>query len=142
VTHWEQIEEWLFETRPNGGTFLHGDVMERFDLDGRTATLWIQSYLDAQRQAKSRTLYVIHREQRTSRAIWVVGVRAVDARAIGHQFFDDVHQRFVIAVTPDLERLATINPRAAKRCRRIIEVVGTNAMQLLRVAVDGVTEDE
>jgi hypothetical protein len=104
--------------------------------------MFIQSYLDAQRSRRSRTLYVIRRQGRTSRSIWHVGVRTADARAASFQFFDDVRQRFLIAVEPDLTRIGQLNPRARRKCEAIVAAVGEGAMQLLRVAVDGIGDDD
>src|SRR5262245_61962410 len=141
MTRWEQLEEWLYETRPLGGRFTQEEVAERFDVTGRAATAYIRAHLDAQRSIRSRTLYLIHREGRTSKAIWIVGVRSADARALSHQYFDDVRQRFLIAVEPDLVRIGALNPRARRKCEAIVAAVGEGAMRLLQVAVDGIDVD-
>lgn len=140
---WERLEEWLYETHTlGGGSFTSLDVANGLDVPRHDATRYIRSYLDAQRAQSSRTLYVLHRSGRTSRAVWSVGVRSADARATSHQFFDDIQQRFVRAVEPDLVRIATLNPRARRKCEAIIGAVATGAMQLLRVAVDGIDADD
>lgn len=142
MTKWEQLEEWFYESMPNGGKFENADVIDRLGLSsGREATLYIQSHLRAQRAIQPRTLFVIHRDGRTSRAVWIVGVRTVDARGTSHQFFDDVQHRFVHALAPDLTQIAKLNPRAGRKCRQIIEAVGEGAMRLLQVAVDGIDAD-
>jgi hypothetical protein len=69
-------------------------------------------------------------------------VRTADARATSHQFFEDVKLRFHRAVEPDLDRIATMNPRARRKCEAIIDAVGDGAMRLLQVAVDGIEGDD
>ena len=143
MTKWEQLEEWFYESMPTGGRFTNADVLARFGLEsGREATLMIQSHLRAQRSPRVRTLFVLRRHGRTATVVWVVGVRTVDARATSNQFFDDVRHRFVAALAPDLAAIAALNPRAARRCRRIIEAIGEGAIPLLRVAVDGIEDDD
>jgi hypothetical protein len=142
---WEQLEEWLYETRTLGGTFTQADVAEHFGVEGRAATAFIRSYLDAQRARgprRPRTLYVIYRDGRTTAATWHVGVRTADARADSYQFFADVQHRFKIALSPDLLRIGELNPRARRKCDAIIDAVGEGAMRLLQVAVDGLGDDE
>lgn len=141
MTKWEQLEAWLFERRTFGGDMTNEDIAEALDISHSEASDYIQSYLDAQRSPHSRTLYVLHRTGRTSSAVWHVGERTADARATSHQYFDDVRHRFVRAVEPDLARIAEINPRAARKCKAIIEAVGDGAMRLLQVAVDGIDVD-
>jgi hypothetical protein len=137
---WEELESWLFESNTFGGQFANADVAKGLGVGSYTATRYIQSYLGAQRRPKSRTLYVLHRSDRTTRAVWHVGVRAADVRATSHQFFDDTKRRFTRALEPDLARVAALNPRARRKCEAIIEAVGEGAMRLLQVAVDGIDD--
>jgi len=137
VTHWEQLEEWIFENHPTGGAFSNRELASRLGVSRRQASRLIRRYTDAQRRPRSRTLYVLHRNGRTSRAVWRFGIRTADMRGIGGQYFDDVQQKFHRAVEPDLRRIAALNPRAARQCEAIIEAVGDSAMRLLQVAVGG-----
>jgi hypothetical protein len=141
VTRWEQLEAWLFESNTFGGQFTNHDVADGLGVSSSEASTYLQSYLDAQRSTRSRTLYVIHRTGRTSTAVWQAGVRTADVRATSNQFFDDVKVRFVRAVEPDLARIAELNPRARRKCEAIIDAVGEGAMKLLQVAVDGIEVD-
>jgi hypothetical protein len=138
---WERLEQWLFDTRTFGGAFTNHDVAAALDVSPPEASTFIQSYLDAQRAKTSRTLYVLRRSGRTSSAVWQAGVRTADARAMSNQYFDDTRRRFKRALEPDLVAIAERNPRAARKCEAIIDAVGDGAMQLLRVAVDGLEEE-
>lgn len=143
MTKWEQLEQWLFDKHTfGGGGFTNRDVVDGLSVTGAQATAMIRSYENAQRATRSRTLYVLHREGRTSRAIWKVGIRATDARAISHQFSSDVAQRWKRAVEPDLRQIGARNPDAAKRCEAIIDAVAEGALRLLRVAVGDLDDTE
>ena len=142
MTKWLTLEDWLVETMPDGGSFTHADVVSHFGVSGAEASRMVQSYLRAQRSEDSQTLYVLHRENRTAAAVWTAGVRTIDARQTSGQFFDDVAYRWIAAVTPDLRRIAAINPRAARKCRQIIRAVSEGAMTVLQVAVDGEIEGD
>lgn len=140
---WEILENWLYERAINGVTphFTSHEVADGLDIDTLTATRYIQAYLSAQRSTKSDTLFVLSRSGRTKTAIWHAGVRTSDARGTSHQFFDDVVTRFHRALEPDLKRIAVLNPRAGRKCERIVTMVGENAMALLLLAVDGFGDD-
>lgn len=138
---WETLEEWLYDNRLLGGSFTSHDVADGLRISGPEATQHIKSYLTAQRSPTSTTLYVLHREGRTSRSIWFAGMRAADVKATSSQFFDDVAHRFFKAVELDLVRIGEINPRMRRRCERIIEAVGKGALVVLRAAVDGIDDD-
>jgi hypothetical protein len=139
---WEVLEAWLFETHTLGGQFTSFDVADALGCSGPQASGYIQSYLDAQRSSSSRTLYVLHRDGRTSAALWSAGIRTADARAVSHTYFEDVKTKWRRAVEPDLIRIAQRNPQARKKCDRIIDAVGDHAMQLLRIAVDGFDDND
>ena len=140
MKRWELLEAWLFEIHTFGGVFTNYDVADGLGITPRQATHYIQAYLAAQRGAAD-TLYVIYREGRTKRAVWRVGIRTADARALSHTYFDDVKVKFQRAVEPDLIRIGELNPRARRRCEQIVEAVSTSAMTMLRVAV-GLSDDD
>ena len=137
MTHWERVERWLSENHTFGGTFMNHELAEGLGVSPAEASALIQSHLDAQRSPTARTLYVLHRSGRTSAAVWRAGVRTADARAVSGQYFDDVKRKFLRAVEPDLKRIASVNPRAARQCEAIVEAVGDGAMKLLQIAVGG-----
>jgi hypothetical protein len=141
LTKWEVLEEWLHDRHTFGGDFDSVDVAEGLGIDPADASQHIQSYLSAQRSPKSSTLYVIHRTGRTTSSRWHSGIRTADARATSYQYFSDVTRKFERALAPDLQRIAALNPRAARRCHSIIEAVGEGAMKVLLAAVDGIGDD-
>jgi hypothetical protein len=141
LTRWEVLEEWLNDHHTFGGDWDNIDVANGLDVDPAEASQYIQSYLSAQRSPKSSTLYVIHRTGRTSSSRWHSGTRTADVRASSYQYFSDVTRKFERALEPDLQRIATLNPRAARRCRSIIDAVGEGAMKVLLAAVDGIDTD-
>ncbi len=143
MTRWEQFEVWLFENHPNGGVLGSSrDIAALIGIDREEMSGWIGSYLTAQRAQSSRTLFVLHREGRTSNAVWHSGVRTADVRGIGGQYFDDVRQKFLRAVEPDIRRIAVRNPRAARQCEVIVSAVSEGAMKVLQAAVGGMEYDE
>lgn len=139
---WEQLEAWIYDTHQDGGNFTNYDVADGLEISNRQATYFIQAYQEAQRKPDSNTLYVIHRDGRTKRAVWTAGVRTADARAVSHQFFDDVQHRWLRAIEPDLAHIAERNPRARPKCKQISVGVGHHALELLRIAVDGLDNDD
>jgi hypothetical protein len=142
LLRWERLEAWIFETHPDGGRFTNYDVADGLGLTNRQGTYYLQAYQEAQRRLDSTTLYVIHRDGRTKRAVWTAGVRTADARALSHQFFDDVEHRFKRAIAPDLAHIADRNPRARPKCNQITASVGHHALELLRIAVDGLDDGD
>src|SRR5262249_5161557 len=129
MARWEQLEEWLYDTEPD--TFTSHDVAAGLHVSYGEASEFISAYLEAQRAENSRTLFVLKRSGRTSAAIWSYGDRVVDARAISRTLRDDVHVKVLHAFAPDLRRLATRNPRAAKRVERVIRSVVDGALVVL-----------
>lgn len=142
MTRWETLESWLFENRINGGRVGNShELAEELGISSNESSAIIQSHLEAQRSPRSRTLYILRRKGRTSRAVWYSGIRTVDSRAAGETFFEDVDVKFRKALAPDLQRIAARNPRAAKQCERIVDAVGNSAMTMLRIAV-GLGDDD
>lgn len=132
---WRVLEEWIVETYGFGGSFTNRDVAEGLDITNAQASMLIQSHLDAQRAAEPLTMYVLHRDGRTSAAVWTAGISTADARAVSQQFVNDVQRTVRRAFAPDLLRIAALNPRAARRCEAWIDAVAVNAMQVLSIAV-------
>lgn len=111
---WEEFEDYLFDCDLSGQEFNHAAVMEDLGVDGKEATALIQAYLDAQHRAKSNTLFVLRRVTgtRTKNAMWHVGARSKDARALSKQWTNDAKRRIERAIAPDMARIGTKNPRA------------------------------
>ena len=97
---------------------------------------------EAERHVARAAGYLEKRDGRTSSAVWNVGERTADARALSYQYFEDVQHRFVRAVAPDLRRIGARNPRARRKCEAIVAAVGDGAMRLLRAAVDGLEDED
>jgi hypothetical protein len=97
----------------------------------------------SQRGAKARTKYVVRRMAgtRTKSARWAFGQRTRDARQIGKAFSDDVVSKALRAFEPDLNRIAALNPRAARQVERTLKATMENAIALLNMAVQGMTPD-
>lgn len=142
MRRWEILEQWIFDTIPMGGTFTNIDIAVGLHITTRAATNYIQAYLDKQCSPDGSTLYVIHRSGRTKNTVWVVGMRTADARGTSHQYFSDVQRRWTRAVEPTLIEIGKKNPRARRRCERIVEAVSESAMKMLQVAVDGLDDDD
>ena len=89
-------------------------------------------------------MYVLRREPgtRTSTARWSVGQRARDVGRLGDGFTNDIRNRFLRAIAPDMNRIAAINPRAAKRAREAITSVLDGAMVVMENAVRGIHDDQ
>ncbi len=135
MTSWERLEEWLFDHE--GETFDTYRLSNEMKVTAPAASGMVQSYLSAQRRKHARTLYVLHREGRTTKAVWSFGIRAADARAIGNTLSDDVRAKVLRAFAPDLKRIATRNPRAARLAERQIHSVIDGALVILAAAVQG-----
>ena len=141
MTLWEKLEEWLFEYVTFGGTFTHAELVGGMHVSRERASAMIQSYQKAQRAKDSRTLYVLYRGRgRTAAAEWEVGVRTRNARRLGKTFGADVKVKWMRAVQPDLERIATVNPRAAATSRQSMEKGIDGAIQVLEAALNGIGE--
>jgi len=134
MTRWERLEEWLFDHELD--EFDSVAVAHGLGVSNADASVFIQSYLDAQRSKASRTLYVLKRTGRTSAARWSVGQRTADARIIAGTLFSDVDTKVKRAFAPDLARLRERNPRAARYVEARLEAVIDHALQILAVSLD------
>jgi hypothetical protein len=74
--------------------------------------------------------------------VWSVGQRTIDARVIGGVLFSDVQRKIERAFAPDLQRLAAINPRAARHVTATLFAVTDGALKVMEVAVVGAMEEE
>jgi len=144
MTRWERLEEYLFDHDKDGSDFTVYDYAEASEEEVPEASLDIQGYLVAQRRLRSRTLYVLRRQPgtRTKNARWAVGVRTKDASKIGRALYDDTKARVHRAFMPDLIRVRTLNPRAARRVELQIDAVIDGALKVLEVAVQGGGDDD
>jgi hypothetical protein len=131
------MEEWLFDHEIE--TFTSRQLAPDAGITRAEASRWIGAYLDAQRSPSAATLYVLKREGRTTSAIWSVGQRTTDARIINGTLFEDVKVKVRQAWEPDLRRLATKNPRAARYVEAKLGAVIDGALVVLAAALD--TED-
>ncbi len=71
----------------------------------------------------SRTKYLLQREERTSNAVWTIGMRTTDARHRVGQFGDDMKNTIRRALHPDLVRIGKLNPRARKAIETNLEPI-------------------
>lgn len=134
MTRWEALEEWLFDNETQ--TFTNHDLATAFGVSGPEANKLIRSYLGAQRSKEPRTLYVLKREGRTATAVWSVGQRVTDARILSNTLFEDVRVKIHRAFAPDMKRLATRNPRAARYAEAKIDQVLNGALSVMAAALD------
>lgn len=140
MKRWERLELWLFDNSVD--SFSAGRLGKALGMSTQEASAHISAYQVAQRGKRAATLYVLKRRGRTSGAVWSVGERTLDARAIGQTLFEDVHVKVKKAFQPDLERLAKRNPRAARYCEQKIDAVVNGALVVLASAVDVLLEDD
>jgi hypothetical protein len=128
---WESFEKEVLDSLGEESSFRADTLGEQLGIRFPTnaASRGIQVYLAAQRGPKSHTKYALHREGRTRDAVWTIGTRTSDARAVVGQFGDDTRHRIVRALRPDLHRIASVNGRSL----RAIE-------EQLAPAVDGVVQ--
>lgn len=133
---WEQLEDYLFDLALTETPFTNRELAEAWKIPAARASAYIQEYQDAQSRENSRTLFVLHREDRTTNAVWHIGVRASDAREIGGQFADDVKRRVDRAIQPALTRLVQKNPRAVRQSDAIGGAISA-AVNLLVAMLDG-----
>lgn len=145
TTRWERLEAYLFDHEKEGSDFGVEEYVAEMGFDEvAEGTGDIQAYLDAQRRRDSKTLYVLRRVPgtRTRSARWAVGVRSRDARLIGAGFYDDVRRRVQRAFMPDILRIRTINPRAARRVETQINAIVDGAMKVLAAAAQGMDRND
>ena len=143
IAWWELFEVEYLDALDIGATFTSRDVAAWFDTTNREGSYFIQYYLRAQRSPKCRTRYLLHRNARTTAAVWTLGSRSQDARALTGQFGLDVKHRLLEAIRPDLTRLAEQNPRARRALEDIDGLLDGVAKVLTGViAAVGWTDDE
>ncbi len=111
---WLVFEQEVLDQLGVGASFSAVSIAQEYGIDGKDASEWIQRYLSAQRSPKSQTKYMLHRQARTTAAVWTIGARTKDARDRLGQFGDDIITTLRRAVRPDIHRLAEVNPRAAR----------------------------
>lgn len=138
MTRWEEFEEYLFERDLLGEEFNSAAVAEDWKITRRQASLYIQRYLDAQSRPDSRTLFVLHRvpKTRTASAMWHVGERTVDARAVGRQWADDAKRRIERYTEPTLKRIAEKNARALPAAQAVLKGIEAS-LDLMAALLDG-----
>lgn len=118
---WMTFEQEVLDTLGVGASFSARSLADDYGIDGKDASEWIQRYLEAQRTKHSQTKYVLHRQDRTTAAVWTIGRRTKDARARLAQFGDDVQTTIRRAVRPDIHRLAEVNPRVARAVDEVLD---------------------
>lgn len=126
---WLTFEEEVLDQKGVGESFSAVSLANELGIDGTEASSWIDNYLSAQRGKRAQTRYVLHRQGRTTAAVWTIGRRSKDANARLGQFGDDIQATMRRAVRPDIHRLAEINPRLAQRVDKaldpLIDSIGT-----------------
>lgn len=134
---WEIMEAWL--TRKFGdelGEFTSRDLAAELDIPRQKASDLIQAYLAAQRNDTLVTTYMLKRRERTRAAVWSVGSRIDDAKAIGKTLNQDVRVKVFRAFKPDLERLKALNQDTAVYVEARINQVINAALVMLAAALD------
>jgi hypothetical protein len=138
VTKWERFEEYLFERDLLGEEFNAAAVADDWGIPTSEATSYIQCYLGAQARPKSTTLFVLRRVEgtRTSNAMWHVGERSLDARALGAQWASDVKRRIERFHEPVLRRIAEKNPRALRAAEAVAKGIEAS-LDMIGAMLDG-----
>jgi hypothetical protein len=136
MARWQDVETYLNTLKANE-SFTSRDYASYAGVSWAEASQCIQSYLGAQRSPRSRTKYVIKRSVgcRTSSAKWLVGQKSKDVRSRGLTFSSDVKNNARRAFEPDVRRIASINPGAARHAERVIDATLEGAMKVLEAAV-------
>lgn len=135
MTHWEQLEGYLFDTAALGRSFNSKALAADTGITGAEASKMIQHYLIAQTGVRSRTQFVLTRRGRGSGAMWHVGVKTSDVKALGKQTVADFKRRLTRFVIPTLERIEQLNPRAIPAANAVVK--GMEAGIELLVAMIG-----
>jgi hypothetical protein len=137
MKRWESVEAYIEHNVAAGAAFTSLQYAAANGLSGAEASEHIQAYLTAQRASRSRTKYVLHRQPgtRTKNAHWTVGVKSKDVRLLGLGFADDVKTKWMLAVEPDIRRIATVNPSAARRAEKVCDATFDGALAVLEAAV-------
>src|SRR5262245_28912709 len=120
MKRWEKTEGWFLKEIERRGLaddhwnfdFTSREMADSVGISYSEASWYIQSYLAAQRKPKSKTLFLLKREGRTSKAVWSVGERSEDVRLRLSSFTGDMVRTVERALDPDLMRIVEINPRA------------------------------
>lgn len=135
--NWEKFEEYLFERDLLGEEFNSVAVAEDLGVSRKTASNLIQDYLEAQIRPTSRTLFVLHRvpRTRTKSAMWHVGERSADGRALGSQWADDAKRRLERMIAPTLQRIAEKNPRALPAAQAVAKGIEAS-VELMTALLD------
>jgi hypothetical protein len=140
MNRWEVLERWLFKHHPS--SFTAERLADSLNVSTPAASDLIQAYLRAQRAVDSMTTHVLKRTGRTRGAEWSVGERKADAHMICGTTFDDIRIKVRRGFKPDLDRLAAINPQAARYVEAKIIAVTDGALAVLASALDTPYEDE
>jgi len=119
---WEELESNI----TTGQQFDARSLARHLGSSRRYASDLIQAYLIAQRGPRSQTQYVISRRGRTRSAVWHVGARTGDVRALTRQCVDDIAAKINEALAPDLRRMGVLNPRCAQLTEAMAQVFVAN----------------
>lgn len=138
MTAWEEFEEYLFDRDLLGEEFNAAAVAEDLGITVPEASRFIQVYLDAQNRKKANTLYIIRRVPgtRTTNAMWHVGARSSDARALAKQWKSDARRRIERALEPSLIRIAEKNPRAMPAAKAVLKGIEA-CLDMMAALLDG-----
>lgn len=138
MTKWEELEEYLFERDLLGEEFNQAAVVEDMGVTPQYASSLIQCYLDAQARENSKTLFVLHRvpHTRTASAMWHVGARTAEARALGRQWVSDASRRIERYTEPTLQRIAQKEPRSLPAAKAVLKGIEAS-LELMAALLDG-----
>lgn len=141
MTRWERFEDHLTDYAATGVAFNSRAIAEDLGISPHRASYDIQNYLDAQTAKNPRTKYVLTREGRTTAAMWHVGARTTDVRALGRQTSDDFSRRINRFVAPTLRRIGELNPRALPAANAVAKAIEASVELLVAMMDDNQKEN-
>jgi hypothetical protein len=139
MKRWEILEALFLRLGiTSNNRFMNDWVAVQLGVSTTEATEYIQSYLAAQRAKTSNTLFVLKRMPgtRTANAQWAIGQRQYDAKLVTKAFSSDIKCRFMLAIEPDLNRMAAINPQAAQQAQTKINTIVNSVVPLIELVLE------
>jgi hypothetical protein len=136
MAQWEDFElGFLYPWALAGGTtFTSHDVANTLNVTTGKASEMVQAYLSAVPKPNCATDFAIHRTGRTRNAVWHVGHTVNDLRKMTNQFADDVEHRVVAAITPMIDHIADLNPKARPQATKTAVKIGRLIQSLADLA--------
>jgi hypothetical protein len=120
MTQWERMEEFLYAAELSGmKTFTNHDVAKILGIRPKEASYLIDAYQEAMAKPNCNTLFAVHRTGRTTAAVWHIGHSTKDLRRLTGQFADDVENRLVSLITPMMDHITKLNPKAQPQATKL-----------------------